>query len=150
MMKLHELKGDAGRRQKRRRIGRGDGSGWGCTSGKGHKGQKARAGSSKGAAFEGGQMPLIRRIPKFGFSNVRFKIPRSEVTLRTLNRFEEGSTVDLAFLKEHDLIPAKTREIKVIATGVLEKKLTVRARRFSAGARAAIEAAGGVCETVES
>ncbi len=150
MIRLHTLKGDPGRRRKRRRIGRGDGSGWGCTSGKGHKGALARAGSPKGAAFEGGQMPLIRRIPKFGFSNIRFKTPRSEVTLKTLNRFKEGETVDLALLKSKNLVPMKIREIKVIATGVMEKKLTVRADKFSTGARAAIEAVGGVCETVNS
>jgi len=147
-LKLHELPGDPGKKQKRKRLGRGEGSGLGKTAGKGHKGAQSRAGAAKGGTFEGGQTPLLRRIPKYGFSNVRFRTPRAEITLRQLDRFEEGATVDLDALKLAGVARKGDEEAKVIATGTLNKKLTVRCNGFSKGAKAAIEAAGGTAEIV--
>lgn len=147
-LKLHELPGDPGKKQKRKRVGRGEGSGLGKTCGRGHKGAQARAGAAKGGAFEGGQTPLLRRIPKFGFSNVRFRTPRAEITLRQLDRFDEGSTIDLDALKKAGIARKGDQKAKVIATGTLSKKLTVRCSGFSRGAKAAIEAAGGSAEIV--
>jgi large subunit ribosomal protein L15 len=149
MLKLHNLPGDPGKKQRRKRVGRGEGSGQGGTSGKGHKGEQARSGGGhRTAAFEGGQMPIIRRLPKFGFSNTRFRLVRAEVTLRHLNRFEDGATVDIEALRLVRLVPKKAETVKLIATGTLERKLTVRLNGFSANARQAVEAAGGKCETV--
>lgn len=148
MLKLHELIADPGKTQKKRRVGRGEGSGWGKTSGKGHKGKQSRSGSGKGASFEGGQMPMIRRLPKFGFSNVRFQAKKAAVTLVQLDKFEDGATVDVDVLRQKDLVSNSVEYVKVIATGELKKKLTVRLNGFSAKAREAIEAAGGSCETV--
>lgn len=148
--KIHELPADTGRGAKRKRIGRGEGSGRGKTAGKGHKGQQARAGGGKrGVGFEGGQTPLIRRVPKYGFRNTAFRIPRAEVTLEQLNRFDAGATVDLAAIHAADLVRNDVVRVKVIATGKIAKKLTIKLQGFSAGARAAIEAAGGVCEVVQ-
>ena len=149
MLKLHTLPGDPGKTQKRKRIGRGEGSGHGKTSGHGHKGKQARSGSGKGAYFEGGQMPMIRRIPKFGFSNVRNRVLRGEVTLEQLERkFEDGAVVDFAAVAEKKLVSINTQYVKVLATGSLAKKLNVKLHGFSAKAKEAIEAAGGTCETV--
>lgn len=150
-VKIHDLPGDPGRKQGRKRIGRGEGSGTGKTAGKGHKGAQARAGSAKGGGFEGGQTPLIRRIPKFGFKNTSFREPRAEVTLRQLeSKFEAGATVDPESLHKARLIKKSVRRVKVIASGTLNKKLTVKCHGFSAGAKAAIEAAGGTCEVLGS
>lgn len=148
MIRLHDLPGDPGKKQKKRRVGRGDGSGWGGTAGKGHKGSQARSGGGKGAAFEGGQMPLIRRVPKFGFDNTRFRKNRAEITLKQLNAFEDGATVDLEALKAAGLVARKTEYVKLIATGKLERKLTVRLNGWSANAGKAVQEAGGSCETV--
>jgi large subunit ribosomal protein L15 len=149
MFKLHDLPGDPGKKQQRKRVGRGEGSGQGGTSGKGHKGKDARSGAGKGAGFEGGQMPLIRRIPKFGFSNDNFRDKRAAVTLGQLeNKFEAGAVVDLEALRKARLIALQTEYVKIIATGALTKKLIVHAHGYSAQARVAIEAAGGQCETV--
>lgn len=149
MLKLHELPGDAGARQTRKRLGRGEGSGQGCTAGKGHKGQQARAGSGKGAAFEGGQMPYIRRVPKFGFSNQRFAPKKAEVTLSQLEKnFEDGAEVTVEALVSAKLVSKQAERIKVIATGELKKKLTVKVQGFSAKAKEAIEQAGGSAEVV--
>jgi large subunit ribosomal protein L15 len=148
MLKLHELPGDPGKKQKTKRLGRGEGSGQGKTSGKGHKGKQARSGSGKGAYFEGGQMPLIRRLPKFGFSRDRFAIKKGEVSLRELNKFDDGATVDFAALVLKGFISKNTEYVKVLATGELTKKLTVKLHGFSAKAKQAIEAVGGSCETV--
>ena len=145
MLKLHELEADRGAGQKPRRVGRGEGSGQGCTCGKGHKGQQSRAGSGKGAAFEGGTMPYIRRVPKFGFSNASFRLKRAQVTLEQLDKFEDGATVDCAALLKRRLISKQTQYVKVLATGQVTKKLTVRLHGFSAAARQAIETAGGSC-----
>lgn len=147
-LKLHEIPGDPGMKQKKQRVGRGEGSGWGRCSGKGDKGQQSRSGGGKGPAFEGGQMPLIRRIPKFGFSTKPWRLLRAEVTLEFLNKFDEGTTVDVESLREGRYIPKKTQYVKVLATGQLTKKLNVKLNGFSAKAREAIEAAGGTCETV--
>jgi large subunit ribosomal protein L15 len=148
MSKLHDLTGDPGKRQRKRRVGRGESSGWGRTSGRGNKGKQSRSGNAHGPAFEGGQMPFIRRIPKFGFSNARFKANKAEATLGQLNKFEEGDCVDLEALRQKGLIQKNVEYVKVIATGELTKKLVVKLSGFSAKARQAIEAAGGSCETV--
>jgi len=148
-LKLHNLPGDPGARRKRRRIGRGESSGWGKTAGRGHKGAQARSGGSKAGGFEGGQTPLTRRIPKFGFSNAPFRRHRAEVTLAHLNRFEDGAVVDPAALKAARLIARRAERVKVIATGTLERRLTVRLHGFSAAARAAIEARGGSWQVIE-
>ena len=145
MLKLHELEADRGSQQNRRRVGRGEGSGQGCTCGKGNKGQQSRAGTGKGSAFEGGTMPYIRRVPKFGFSNASFRLKRAEVTLEQLEKFEDGDTIDCATLLKRRLIAKQTQYVKVLATGKLTKKLTVRLHGFSAAARQAIKAAGGAC-----
>lgn len=149
MLKLHALTGDPGKTQKKKRVGRGEGSGQGTTAGKGHKGQKARSGGGHlNASFEGGQMPLIRRLPKFGFSNKKFSQFKVAVTLEQLNRFDAGAIVDAEALHKARLVPKKTEHIKLIATGSLDRKLTIRINAFSAKARQAVEAAGGQCETV--
>ncbi len=148
MLKMHELPGDPGRKQQPKRVGRGEGSGQGKTAGKGHKGQQARSGSGKGPAFEGGQMRLIRRLPKFGFNNDRFRVRRDEVDLRDLNGFEDGATVDHEAMLAAGIVSRQARRIKVLANGKLEKKLTVRAHGFSSAARAALAAAGGRCEEI--
>jgi large subunit ribosomal protein L15 len=150
-VKIHELPGDPGKTQKKTRVGRGEGSGQGKTAGKGHKGAQARSGRAKGGAFEGGQTPLVRRIPKFGFKNTSFREPRAEVTLRQLEaKFEAGSTIDPEVLHKAGLIRKSIKRIKIIGGGTLNKKLTVKSHGFSAGAKAAIEAAGGACEVLAS
>lgn len=149
-IKLHDLPADPGKGQHRRRIGRGNSSGWGRNAGRGEKGAKSRSGYNKTAAFEGGQTPLVRRVPKYGFSNISFRVPRAEITLGALNRFDEGSTVDLPTLQAANLVAKHVRRVKVIATGKLEKKLTIKLQGFTAGARAAIEGKGGSCEAVKS
>lgn len=148
-VKIHDLPGDPGKTQKKTRVGRGEGSGQGKTAGKGHKGVQARSGRAKGGAFEGGQTPLVRRIPKFGFKNTAFREPRAEVTLRQLEaKFEAGATVDPEVLHKAGLIRKSVTRIKVIGGGTLSKKLTVKSHGFSAGAKAAIESAGGTCEVL--
>jgi large subunit ribosomal protein L15 len=147
-LKLHELPADPGKTQRKKRVGRGEGSGRGKTAGKGHKGVQARSGHQKGAGFEGGQMPLIRRLPKFGFSNVRFRARRAEVLLSDLNQFDDGATVDPSALSAAGIVSKQAEYIKVLATGEVSRKLTVKAHGFSAQAKAAIEAAGGTCETI--
>jgi large subunit ribosomal protein L15 len=147
-IKIHGLPADRGKRQKRKRVGRGESSGWGRTSGKGNKGAQARSGRAKGKGFEGGQTPLIRRVPKYGFSHEAFRAVRAEVTLGKLNKFESGATVDPEALHGAGLIAKGVERVKVIATGELERKLTVKAHGFSKGARAAIEAKGGACEVL--
>ena len=150
MLKLHQLPPDPGKTQSPKRVGRGEGSGRGKTSGRGHKGQQSRAGAPKGASFEGGQMPLIRRVPKFGFSNIRFRPRRVEIGLGRLERhFEDGQTVDLEALRAKKLVGRQVEQVKIlVGGGPLTHKLHIKAYGFSAGARAAIEAAGGSCETL--
>jgi large subunit ribosomal protein L15 len=145
-MRLHDLKNRSGARHRRKRIGQGEGSGHGKTSGRGGKGQTARSGSSVRIGFEGGQMPLIRRIPKRGFNNARHTIEYIPVNLKALNHFENGARVDEAALRSLGLANGTLRRIKILGTGELGKKLTVSAHAFSASARAKIEAKGGTCE----
>ena len=130
-----------------KRIGRGQGSGKGGTATKGHKGQKSRSGYSRKVGFEGGQMPLQRRVPKFGFKNINRK-EYAIVNLETLNKFEDGATVNAAALKEAGIIKKELDGVKVLGNGAIEKKLTVQAAKFSKSAVAAIEAAGGKTEVI--
>lgn len=144
-MKLHELKPAEGSRQLRNRVGRGTSSGNGKTAGRGQKGQKAR--SKVRVGFEGGQMPLFRRMPKRGFKSVNRK-DYAIVNLETLNKFEEGTEVTPALLVETRVVKDEKDGIKVLGNGELTKKLTVKASKFSASAKAAIEAAGGTAEVM--
>ena len=146
-MKLHELSPAEGSKKSVKRIGRGHGSGWGKTSGKGHKGQKARSGSGMRVGFEGGQMPLQRRIPKRGFNNI-FRKNIVAVNLSALNRFEDGAEVDINALVEKGIVKNSFDGVKILSNGNLTKKLSVKATAFSAGAVAKIEAAGGKTEVV--
>ena len=147
-MKLHELMQNAGAKQTRKRVGRGMGSGLGKTSGKGEKGQKARSGVSIPATFEGGQLPLYRRLPKRGFSNAQFKIKYATINVSDLNKFEDGTEVTPALLRETGLLKNQLDGVKVLGNGTLEKKLTVRAHRFSSSAVTKIESAGGTAEVI--
>ena len=144
-MKLHELKPAEGSRQLRNRVGRGTSSGNGKTAGRGQKGQKAR--SKVRVGFEGGQIPLFRRMPKRGFKNVNRK-DYAIVNLETLNKFEDGTEVTPALLVETRVVKDEKDGIKVLGNGELTKKLTVKASKFSASAKAAIEAAGGTAEVM--
>jgi large subunit ribosomal protein L15 len=142
-MNLSNLKPRPGSRHRVKRLGCGESSGHGKTSGKGHKGQKARSGGSIRLGFEGGQMPLIRRIPKRGFNNEPFRDKFAVVNLGDLNNFAEGATVDEAALLEAGLIRKPYDKVKVLGSGELTKKLTVIANKASASAKSAIEKAGG-------
>ena len=146
-MKLHELKPAEGSRQERKRKGRGIGSGNGKTAGKGHKGQNARSGGGVRLGFEGGQTPLFRRLPKRGFTNINRK-DYALVNLNTLNVFEDGTEVTPALLVETGIVKKEKAGIKILANGKLEKKLTVKAHKFSSAAKEAIEAAGGQTEVI--
>lgn len=148
-MDLSNLHPPLGSRKKNKRVGRGESSGLGKTSGKGHKGQNARSGTGGKVGFEGGQMPLIRRLPKFGFTNVH-REPVVIVSLTKLNVFEEGATVNEASLKEKGLVPKKFKgRIKILNNGTVEKKLTVETARISEAAKKAIEKAGGTVVILE-
>ena len=142
-MKIHEL----GSVRDVKRIGRGHGSGNGKTAGKGHKGQKARAGRGQRIGFEGGQMPLQRRIPKRGFNNI-FANEFAAVNVSALNAFEDGAVVDAAALIEKGIIKKEYDGVKVLGSGELTKKLTVKAANFSAAAKEKITAAGGNYEVL--
>ncbi len=142
-MNLHTLKPRPGAKHRVKRLGCGESSGHGKTSGKGHKGQKARSGGSIRLGFEGGQMPLIRRLPKRGFNNAAFKTRYAVVNLDALNRFEDGATVDEGSLREAKLIRNPYDAVKILGTGELTKKLSVNVDRVSASAREKIEKAGG-------
>jgi large subunit ribosomal protein L15 len=146
-MKLHELKPTEGSRKERNRVGRGTGSGNGKTSGKGHKGQNARSGGGVRPGFEGGQTPLFQRLPKRGFTNINRK-DFAIVNLETLNRFENGTEVTPELLLETGVVSNAKAGIKVLGNGTLDKKLTVRAHKFSSTAKDAIEAAGGTVEVI--
>ena len=147
-MRLHDLKPRPGAKHRRKRLGQGESSGRGKTSGRGGKGQTARSGSSIRIGFEGGQMPLIRRIPKRGFNNARFATVYLPVNVESLNSFEDDARVDEALLRSAGLATGKSDGIKILGDGDLTKKLTVCANAFSASARAKIEAKGGKCEVV--
>ncbi|MGY8650804.1 MAG: 50S ribosomal protein L15 [Verrucomicrobiia bacterium] len=146
-MRLHDLKPRPGAKTRRKRVGRGPGSGRGKTSTRGHKGQNSRTGSSTRATFEGGQMPYIRRLPKRGFNNFVHRIDYLAVNLEALEtHFDEGATVDVAAITAKGLANGKGNvKVKILGTGELKKKLFVTAHKFSAKAKAAIEAAGGSC-----
>ncbi|EIT84038.1 50S ribosomal protein L15 [Fictibacillus macauensis ZFHKF-1] len=146
-MKLHELKPAEGSRSTRNRVGRGIGSGNGKTSGRGHKGQKARSGGGVRPGFEGGQNPLARRLPKRGFTNPTRK-EYAIVNLDKLARFEEGTEVTPELLLETGVVSKENSGIKVLGNGKLGVKLTVKAHKFSASAKEAIEAAGGKTEVI--
>ena len=145
-MRLHDLKPRPGAKHRRKRLGQGEASGHGKTSGRGGKGQTARSGSSIRIGFEGGQMPLIRRIPKRGFNNARHTTRYIAVNLESLNRFEEGSRVDAQILRQAGLANGRADGIKILGDGELMKKLTVSADAFSASAKLKIEGKGGTCE----
>ena len=148
-MKIHELSPAPGSNRPVKRIGRGPASGQGKTAGKGHKGQKARAGRGMNPGFEGGQMPLQRRLPKRGFNNI-FAMEIAIVNVAALDAaFDNGAVVDAAALIEKGLVKKELDGIKVLAHGELTKKLTVKAHAFSAEAKAKIEAAGGTAEVIE-
>ena len=146
-MKLQELSPAPGSVRDVKRIGRGHGSGQGKTAGKGHKGQKARAGRGMQLGFEGGQMPLQRRVPKRGFNNI-FATTYATINVGSLNVFEDGAVVDAAALKGAGLIKKSYDGVKILANGKLEKKLTVQAAAYSEAAKAKIEAAGGKAEVI--
>ncbi|WP_042453990.1 50S ribosomal protein L15 [Neobacillus dielmonensis] len=146
-MKLHELKPAEGSRKERKRLGRGIGSGQGKTAGKGHKGQNARSGGGVRLGFEGGQTPLFRRLPKRGFTNISRK-EYAVVNLDALNRFEDGTEVTPELLIETGVVSNEKAGIKILAKGNVEKKLTVKAHKFSSAAKEAIEAAGGTTEVI--
>ena len=146
-MKLHELSPVEGSKKAAKRIGRGHGSGQGKTAGKGHKGQKARAGRGMRIGFEGGQMPLQRRLPKRGFNNIFAKNIVS-VNVGTLNKFEDGAVVDTKALIEAGIVKNSFDGVKVLGNGNITKKLTVQVSAFSESAKAKIEAAGGMAEVI--
>jgi large subunit ribosomal protein L15 len=146
-MKLHELKSAEGSRKERNRVGRGSSSGNGKTSGRGQKGQNSRSGGGVRLGFEGGQTPLFRRLPKRGFTNINRK-EYAVVNLETLNRFEDGTEVTPAMLVESGIIKSEKSGIKVLGNGQVERKLTVKASKFSQAAKEAIEAAGGSIEVI--
>ncbi len=146
-MKMHELSPAPGSNKDVKRIGRGHGSGNGKTAGKGHKGQKARAGHGMRPGFEGGQMPLQRRIPKRGFNNIFAKEVVS-INVGSLNCFEDGAEVDVKALMKAGVLKKSGDALKVLANGEVTKKLTVKANAFSEAAKAKIEAAGGKAEVV--
>jgi large subunit ribosomal protein L15 len=146
-MKLHELSPAEGSVKKAKRVGRGAGSGSGKTSGKGHKGQNARSGGGVRPGFEGGQMPLQRRIPKRGFVNT-FKTEYANINVRELNNLEDGTVVDTAFLLKSGLVKKELDGIKVLGNGELTKKLTVKVKAFSQTAKEKIEKAGGKVEVI--
>ena len=147
-MKVHELEKNIGATHRRKRVGRGPGSGLGKTSGTGHKGQKSRSGVSIPATFEGGQLPLYRRLPKRGFSNAKFKKEFAVINVSDLNIFEDGTVVSPALLKEVGLVKKELNGIKVLGNGKLEKKLTIQANKFSKSAVEKIEASGSKIEVI--
>jgi large subunit ribosomal protein L15 len=143
-MRLNTLKPSAGSRSDRKRVGRGIGSGWGKTCGRGHKGQKSRSGGFNKVGFEGGQMPLQRRLPKFGFKSAKAKLT-AELRLHEL-LLADAAIVDIKALKEANLVPACTQRVKVILSGEISEAVHTRGLVFTKGARAAVEAAGGKIE----
>ncbi len=147
MMRLDDLKPAPGSNKKRKRVGRGDGSGHGKTSCRGHKGQGARSGGNVQPGFEGGQMPLQRRLPKRGFFNP-FRVAMSVVNLSQLEKLAESGEIGPENLAAHGLIGGKNRRVKILGEGSLTRALTVKAHGFSASAKAKIEAAGGKAELI--
>ena len=146
-MKLHELSPVAGSTFVGKRKGRGHGSGNGKTGGRGHKGQHARSGGKTRVGFEGGQMPLVRRVPKRGFNNI-FAQPLTAINVAVLNKFEDGAVVDAQALLEKGILSKCEYGVKILGNGSITKKLTVQASAFSASAKEKIEAAGGKAEVI--
>ena len=146
-MKLHELSPAPGSVRDVKRIGRGHGSGQGKTAGKGHKGQKARAGRGVRPGFEGGQMPLQRRVPKRGFNNI-FATSYTIINVAALNKFEDGAVVNVEALLNAGIVKSAPNGVKILGNGKIEKKLTVQVAAFSESAKAKIEAAGGKAEVI--
>ncbi len=147
-MKLHELMPNENSTKVRKRVGRGAGSGLGKTSGKGHKGQNARSGGGVRVGFEGGQLPLFRRLSKRGFNNYNFRVVYATVNVKDLERFEDGTVVTKELLKENGLIKKELDGIKILGNGELTKKLTVQATKFSNKAKEKIENNGGKIEVI--
>ena len=147
-MKLHELEKNIGATHAKKRVGRGSGSGLGKTSGRGQKGQKARSGGSINPVFEGGQLPLYRRIPKRGFKNAKFKTVYATINVEDLNVFEDGTVVTPALLKDTGLLKKQLDGVKVLGNGKLEKKITIQANKFSTSALEKIKEAGSKAELI--
>ena len=147
-MKLHELRPSEGAFKTSKRLGRGTGSGLGKTSGKGPKGQNARSGGGVRPGFEGGQLPLFRRLPKRGFSNAMFKVEYATINVSDLEKFEDGAVVTPELLKEMGILKKQLAGVKVLGNGNLTKKLTVKANKFSQSAVEKIEAIGGKAEVI--
>ena len=147
-MKLNNLHPNEGATHASKRLGRGTSSGHGKTSGKGHKGQNARSGGGVRAVFEGGQLPLYRRLPKRGFTNARFKVEYAVINMTDLNRFDNGAVITPELLKEMGLVKKQLSGIKVLGNGTLEKKVTIKAHKFSAKAVEQIEKLGGKAEVI--
>ena len=147
-MKLHELERNRAAKHDRRRVGRGMGSGLGKTSGRGEKGQKARSGVSIPATFEGGQLPLYRRLPKRGFSNSDFKIRYATINVSDLNKFEDGTVVTPELLRETGILKNQLDGVKILGNGEIEKKLTVKANKFSKSAVEKLEKSGSKIEVI--
>jgi large subunit ribosomal protein L15 len=147
-MRLHDLKPRPGAKHRRKRLGQGESSGHGKTAGRGGKGQTARSGSSIRIGFEGGQMPLIRRMPKRGFNNARHTIRYVAINLDSLNRFDNGAKIDVEALRKAGLANGPVKRVKILGDGELTKKLTISAHAFSASAKSKIEAKGGSCEVI--
>lgn len=147
-MKLHTMYPSDGATKTRKRVGRGVGSGLGKTSGRGENGQKSRSGYSRKAGFEGGQLPLFRRLPKRGFSNARFGTVYSVINLSDLNKFDEGVEITPELLKDMGIVKSQLDGIKVLGNGTLEKKLVVKAHKFSNVAKEQIEKLGGKAEVI--
>ncbi len=147
-MKLHELKKNEGATFRKKIVGRGPGSGLGKTSGRGQKGQNARSGGGVSPVFEGGQLPLYRRLPKRGFSNHDFKTVYAVINVGDLNVFNDGDVVTPALLKEKGIVKKQLDGIKVLGNGTLEKKITIQAHRFSSSALRKIEESGSKAEVI--
>lgn len=149
-MNLTDVKKSSTFHTPRKRVGRGIGSGLGKTSGRGQKGRKSRAGYSRRLSYEGGQMPLFRRLPKVGFSNARFAVPVTVVNIEDLNRFRKGTDVGPDELRKEGLVKGRLDRLKILGCGTLKKALTVRAHAFSASASAKIAEAGGKTEVIRA
>ena len=147
-MKLSTLYPNDGATKRRKRLGCGPGSGKGKTCGKGHKGQNARSGGGKGPVFEGGQLPLYRRLPKRGFSNARFKVTYATLNLSDLNKFEDGAVVTPELLKDMGILKNQLDGVKILGNGELTKKLVVKANKFTKTAQEKIQSAGGKVEVM--
>ena len=147
-MKLHELNAVEGSTHRRKVVGRGPGSGHGKTSGRGEKGQKARSGGSVHIWFEGGQTPLYKRLPRRGFSNAKFKIRYATINVGDLNNFKDGDVITPELLQEKGIIKKQLSGIKVLGDGKLDKKITIKAHRFTQGALRKIEESGSKAEVI--